>query len=129
MIFLACATLQMDLVRYYSNIDRSHLQFRTQNISFITQIVQDMGIELFLIIFGVSLSALTLFYYCYHGQSATDYLAAFADCLYGSEWMNLSTMLQKPFVFMIAHAQIPRQYHGYGIVSLNLETFSKVNFE
>lgn len=88
-----------------------------------------MGMELFVVIFAVGVSALTLFYYCYHGQNATDYYAAFADCLYGSEWMYLSTILQKPFVFMIAHAQTPRQYHGYGIVSLNLETFAKVNFE
>lgn len=46
--------------------------------------------------------------------------------LYDSDWYKLPMGLQKYFVMMIANAQIPLQYHGYGLITLNLQTFSQV---
>lgn len=48
-------------------------------------------------------------------------------CLYESDWMELNNDLQKCFVLIIKNTQIPLFYHGYGMVNLNLETFSNVN--
>lgn len=74
---------------------------------------------------AVSLS--TLFLYCYFGQVATDCYEGMANTLYESNWLHLPSNLQKYFVLMIANAQIPENYHGFGIAFLNLNTYLRVS--
>lgn len=50
-----------------------------------------------------------------------------SDCLYESDWRSLDIPQQKHFILMISNAQRPMVYHGFGIVILNLATFTKVN--
>lgn len=71
-------------------------------------------------------STLLLFVYCYYGKIATDSFIAMSDCLYESNWHNLPIHLQKYFIIMITNAQRKLYYHGFGILFLNLETFSAV---
>lgn len=68
-----------------------------------------------------------LYAYCYVGKNSTDCYLAFGDYLYESNWMALPSELQKIFTFMIAHAQIPIFYHGFYVVILDLELFTRVN--
>lgn len=75
---------------------------------------------------GMLVSGLNLFCYCYYGKYVTDNYASFAGCIYHSNWMNLPVDLQKLFRLMIANAQIPLNYHGYGVINLNLDTFAQV---
>lgn len=77
-------------------------------------------------IFGTITNLLILYAYCYYGKLATDYYAQYAERLCYSKWMNLPTNIQKYFIMMIAYAQEPMFYHGYGIVELNLNTYTKV---
>lgn len=86
-----------------------------------------MGVEFVLMFFSTVFCMLNLFLYCYYGKCTTDSYAAFADCSYQSNWMDLLIDLQKYFILMIAHAQMPLHYHGYGMVNLNLESFCKVS--
>lgn len=67
-----------------------------------------------------------LFFYCYFGKIATDSLEGMADCLFESNWHELPIELQKYFLIMIGNAQRKLHYHGFGIVRLDLEAFSKV---
>lgn len=49
-----------------------------------------------------------------------------ADSLFQANWLDVSIEQQKYFVIMIKTAQQPLYYHGFGIVVLDLETFTKV---
>lgn len=46
--------------------------------------------------------------------------------LYNANWIELPLELQKYFIMLIANAQLPLYYHGFRIVVLNLETFTRV---
>lgn len=70
---------------------------------------------------------LYLFIYCYFGKMATESYTIMADTLFECNWHELNPKLQKYFVIMIAYAQEPMYYHGFGVVVLNLETFTSVN--
>lgn len=72
-------------------------------------------------------SILTLFLYCYYGKIATKSFEDMADDLYQANWHDLPIGLQKYFIIMIANSQRPIYYHGFGVVILNLETFTKVS--
>lgn len=50
-----------------------------------------------------------------------------SDDLFGSNWQQLPTNLQKYFILMIANSNKPLFYHGSGIVVLDLETFRNVH--
>lgn len=68
-----------------------------------------------------------LFFYCFFGKIATDTYGQMSDCLFQSNWFELPIEQQKFFIVMIANAQRELVYQGFGIVTLNLETFTKVN--
>lgn len=72
------------------------------------------------------LSGSNLFCYCFYGRNTTHNYLMFADHLFESNWMNLPVELQEYFPLMISHAQIPLTFHGYGLVNLNLQTFTSV---
>lgn len=78
-----------------------------------------------LITIGTNLSNLLL--YCYYGKQTTDYYAAYADCLFESQWYKLPVDLQKVMLMVIGNAQRPLFYHGFRIARMNLETFTSVS--
>lgn len=49
-----------------------------------------------------------------------------SDCLYESNWQALSVNLQKYIQLMIQNSQKSVFYHGFGMVKLDLMTFTKV---
>lgn len=67
-----------------------------------------------------------LFCYCYFGVAATESYEEMSNGLYNSKWSELSVDLQKYFVVMIANAQRPLYYDGFGIAVLDLQTFAKL---
>lgn len=93
----------------------------------LSQVIQQLTGQIILMLFAVSVSGMILFIYCYYGKQATDSYAAFAMSLYQMAWTNLPNDLQKYFIFMIANAQKEVSYRGFGLVKLNLETFTTVN--
>lgn len=74
--------------------------------------------------FGIVLA--TLFIYCFYGSRTSDDYLKMADCLYESNWQDLSLVLEKYVMLLILNAQQPLRYHGFGIAYLNSDTFSKV---
>lgn len=102
--------------------------FLVCGIFYFDMIIRKLDVAVILVTFAISIGKLNLFLYCYCGQCATDDYAAYADYLYESNWIKLSNDLQKKFILMIAYAQEPVYYHGYGMVYLNLKTFLAVCF-
>lgn len=67
-----------------------------------------------------------MFVYCYFGKMATESFINIADSFYESNWRGLPIAIQKYFVVVIANAQIPIYYNGFGVAILNLENFCQV---
>lgn len=67
-----------------------------------------------------------IFLYCYYGKLATESFEDMSNCLYEFKWRKLPVKQQKYIIPMMANAQRPLYYHGFGIVILNLETFCNV---
>lgn len=74
-----------------------------------------------------AVGVLNIFMHCLFGKLATDQFDQLPNYLFESNWPNLPLQLQKYFVLMMANAQQPLYFSGFGIVILNLETFTKVN--
>lgn len=68
----------------------------------------------------------SLYLFCYFGKLTTESFENMSDCTYNSNWQQLDIDLKKYVIFMITNAQQPFRYHGYGMLILNLETFTKV---
>lgn len=79
-----------------------------------------------MLLIAIMIGVSTLYLYCYFGKLATDSFMMMTDCLFESNWQNLSVHLQKYFILMIANAKRPFFYHGSKIATLNLETFTVV---
>lgn len=67
-----------------------------------------------------------LFLYCYFGKVATESYQKMCIYLFESNWPDLPADLQRFFIIMIANAQRPLYYHGFGFAMLNLETFTRM---
>lgn len=81
---------------------------------------------LVLITIAILVSGLNLFVYSYFGHGANETHMEISDCFFQSEWFNLPYHLQKYFVIIIANAQRPLYYHGFGVAFINLNTFIRV---
>lgn len=92
----------------------------------IVQTIQHMDLGLVFPAYAAVVGLAELYAYCYIGKHSSDYYLAFGDCLYESNWMSLPNDMQKTFILMIAHSQIPIYYHGYGVVILDLNLFTRV---
>lgn len=103
MMTLACCTFQLDL----------QLQHMTKDLGIIVTIFM--------------VTSCNLFIYCYFGKLATESYEEMACCLYNANWTDLSVNLQKYFIIMIANAQRPNKYHGFGVAILDLKLFMGVS--
>ena len=66
--------------------------------------------------------------YCYFGKLTTESFAQMCDCIYDLKWPYLSSELQKSVILMIANMQEPIYYHGFRIVTLDLNTLVRVSY-
>lgn len=73
------------------------------------------------------LSTLALFLFCFFGKLSTDIFYNMTDCLYESKWNELPIELQKFYVIIIGVGQRSHFYHGFGMIYLKLETFTRVS--
>lgn len=71
-------------------------------------------------------TVLLLLGYCFYGKVATESYEGMAVDLYDANWQDLPKKYQKYSVAMMANAQLPLYYHGFGVVLLNLQTFTTV---
>lgn len=93
------------------------------------QYSKHMNFNFIFILMVTFVSCANLIVYCFYGKMANESFAKMSYCLYESNWKKLPIQLQKQYVVMIANAQWPIFYHGFGIAILNLETFTRVSDE
>lgn len=67
------------------------------------------------------------FFTVFFGKMTTESYEKMAERLLESNWYRLNLNLQKDFIVIIANMQRPLCYHGFGVITLNLETFGKVS--
>lgn len=80
---------------------------------------------IFLVISAMS-SGSIMFLYCYYGEMATESFIKIADGMYESNWQLLQPTMQKYTIPIIRNAQRPLFYHGFNMVDLCLNTFTRV---
>lgn len=88
--------------------------------------MRDLNFGMLIILTAISGGISNLFVYCYFGKMATESYEKMGDCLYESNWIELSPKLQKYLVIIIGNTHKPVYYSGFGLVVLNLLTFNKV---
>lgn len=97
---------------------------------FLLQHLHDLDIAILIhVLAAISTSGSNLFVYCYFGKLATDSYTRMAECLYDNDWVGIDIESQKFIILMIANIQKPIYYHGFGVIYLNLETFTDVSVE
>lgn len=77
--------------------------------------------------FACGTAAFNMFVHCFFGKLATDQFDQLPNYLFESDWPNLPLKLQKHHILMLANAQQPLYFDGFGVLILNLETFTKVS--
>ena len=60
---------------------------------------------------------------------ATESFEKMSDCVFDMDWYELPIGLQKYYVLMIEIIQKPHYYHGFRVIYLNLETFTRVSIK
>lgn len=95
-------------------------------VNFFIQQHQNAKSENFIYLFCLLFNLLSLFVYCYYGNQASDCLEEIATLLYFFKWYRENVKLQKFISILMANAQRPRHYHGFGVIFLTLDTFTNV---
>lgn len=85
--------------------------------------MQHFDLSIGVLCFCVFVSGSNLFLYCYYGGRSTIDIVKYPNLFFGSAWYKLPTEFQKYIIIMIANAQLPLHYHGFGVARLNLATF------
>lgn len=76
---------------------------------------------------GIFLTLSNLFVYCFLEKLAFESFDKMPDCLYDSNWQILSNTHKKYLILIIGNMQRPLYYTGFGVATLNLETFTQVS--
>lgn len=128
-LYIACVIFQLSLVLMtkFHNYPFFFLQILSRLTILYWQQVEhfDASITVVLLRFTINLTILLVF--CYYGKMATESFENMADCLYESNWLDLTVDLQKYFITLIINTQRRLYYHGYGMVVLDLETFCRAS--
>lgn len=149
MILLAGLVFQLDLVSWKKIILKKKLQEKSELIHSIKAIFiifakirwkklnwkcfikfqqfRQLDFNICVVIQSALVTGPSLFIYCFFGKVATESCEKISQCLYESNWINLPVELQKYLLLMISNTQQPLYYDGFGIVVLNLQTFTSVN--
>lgn len=97
------------------------------NSNFYTfQQVQHLNFDAPFVILEIFICASQMFLYCYFGQLATDSFQNLDDFLFDLNWFNFSIEQQKCINLILLNSQKPLIYHGFGIVKLDLQSYTKV---
>lgn len=128
MFILACGIFHLDLVKDIHFFGKSIIAlfwFCFKLLQF--QRLKHPDFSIAILITGTILSVSMLFLFCFFGRLSTEKYEQMSDCSYESKWNELPIELQKFYVIIIGVGQRPLFYHGYGMIYLNLQTFTRVS--
>lgn len=125
MLIVAVCTFQCDMVWFQKKVLTSRMHF-SYGKWFMYQAFHHIDLQFFLMLGGCAIGLLNLYVYCYYGKMATVELEAYADHIYNTQWYRKRLNIQKSYIVIIQYTQRPVFYHGFDIIDLNMETFSKL---
>lgn len=80
--------------------------------------------------FGIVLNMKILFCFCYFGALATNSFECMSKSIYSEiNWHELPLEIQKHIILMLGNMQRSLYYHGFDVVTLDLNTFVRVSME
>lgn len=88
--------------------------------------MQHPDLELVMLIIAAFVGIGNLLVFCYFGKLTTESSVDMTDCVYYLNWYQFDIDLKKCLIPIIQMGQRPLTYEGYGIFTLNLETFTQV---
>lgn len=88
--------------------------------------MQDPGADIGIICYVTTIALFNLYLYCYFGDFTTGNFSQFPRYFFQSKWYKLPAHYQKYYILIVANSNIQIAFVGFGVVTLNLETFMKV---
>lgn len=82
---------------------------------------------LFVLFISIVVAIGNVYLLCYFGKLATESFQNMSGCIYNSNWQQLDIDLKKYIILMVRSSRRPLIFHGYGMLILNLETFTQVS--
>lgn len=82
--------------------------------------------DIFVAFLSIIMSTGNILLYCYVGSLTTDLFHSYGDISYESLWYKFPVNLQQYLRLIIADAQRPRVFRGFGYLTLSLMLFTKV---
>lgn len=98
-----------------------------RNVIHFVQQFQQLSIDITIGITEFLLGMTNLLIYCYLGKLANASYAKMPNRIFYMKWFELPNKLQRYYILMIKNMQIPLYYRGFGVIHLDLETFTKVS--
>lgn len=76
----------------------------------------------------VLIAITSILVYCFLGKLAAESYAKISDeCLFIMKWYRQPIEWQKCYILVTLNMQMPVFYQAFGVIYLNLETFTKVS--
>lgn len=88
--------------------------------------MQHPDFELAMLVIAAFVGIGNLFVFCYFGKLTTESSLKMTDCVYDLNWRHFDNNLKKCLIPILQMGKRPLTYEGYGIFTLNLETFTQV---
>lgn len=93
-----------------------------------TQLLENHNyITIIVVVVGVSAGILIIFPFCFYGKLATESFDKMTDVIWDLNWLVLPLALQKYIILLLANMQMTMYYHGFEIITLDLNTFVRVS--
>lgn len=90
--------------------------------------MQHPDFELVMLMIAAFVGFANLFVFCYFGKLTTECSVDMAACVCHLNWYKFDSDLKKCLILIIQMGQRPLTYEGYGVFTLNLETFTQVMY-
>lgn len=90
------------------------------------QVTKTLNMRIYIALLGIVVCSGSVLLCCYVGSFTMDTFECYASTSYESLWYKFPNGLQKYVLLIIAEAQRPKAFEGFGFFLLDLVTFSKV---
>lgn len=122
-----CFCLDLDLSIGYGKTFQANISHINPDRLFeLSKASRHINTDFFILILATIVSIATVYPYCFWSSNICLRFQAIGNTAYESNWYKISPKMQKNVLFMMAYAQRPRYFTGYGMFNCSLEIFRRV---
>lgn len=129
-VFMSITNFNLEMVlddsQFFFSFIKITIQYSVLSEILLIQATKRLDLNVIVLLFGVQCGTGTVFLYCYIGSLTTEQFFRYGNKTYESLWYKMPMEQRKYMKFMIANAQRPHVFHGFGIIDLNLMAFTAV---